>query len=316
MLAAFLFVPLACVRNWLAGFADLQAERPLVPLTTRTSVPWGLVDLAVILVVVAVITGGGVALGSKAMGIEAPTGEDATVGSGGGEQLLPAEQARVFFAFGTSTLIATAVSFGWLWLRYMTLPGFDRSQLWEDVVLGVRWFTMLIVPVVLLQVILTQWMPTEHPLIQLLRETENVAFLPVAAYAAVITAPIFEEAFFRLFLQGWLEKLQLNLQRIKLGGSSKADNDAVIFGGDLSTGAEDATLQRSTLWTPILVTSALFALAHLGHGPDGIPLFFLAIGLGYLYQRTGRIQACIVVHMLVNALGILQLWVAVRQPQP
>ena len=70
---------------------------------------------------------------------------------------------------------------------------------------------------------------------------------------------------------------------------------------------------RKVIWIPILVSSALFSLAHYSHGPDWIPLFFLALGLGYLFQRTRRIQPCIIVHMLVNALGILQLWSAVRQ---
>ena len=39
----------------------------------------------------------------------------------------------------------------------------------------------------------------------MLKASKDVSFLPVAAYAAVIAAPLFEESFFRLFLQGWLE---------------------------------------------------------------------------------------------------------------
>ena len=48
----------------------------------------------------------------------------------------------------------------------------------------------------------------------------------------------------------------------------------------------------------------LFALAHLGQGANPISLFFLAIGLGYLYQRTHRIVPCIMVHMLFNAFSM------------
>ena len=65
---------------------------------------------------------------------------------------------------------------------------------------------------------------------------------------------------------------------------------------------------QPTLWKPILFSSGMFALAHWSHGPDWIPLFFLAIGLGYLYQRTGRILPTMVVHVLVNSLAIVQLW--------
>ena len=58
---------------------------------------------------------------------------------------------------------------------------------------------------------------------------------------------------------------------------------------------------------PIVVSAAVFALLHWGHGPDPIPLFFLAAGLGYLYQRTHRIVPCIVVHFLVNSLSMVAL---------
>ena len=45
---------------------------------------------------------------------------------------------------------------------------------------------------------------------------------------------------------------------------------------------------------------------HLGQGAAPIPLFILAVGLGLLYQRTGRIVPCIIVHMLLNA---MTLWI-------
>lgn len=65
-------------------------------------------------------------------------------------------------------------------------------------------------------------------------------------------------------------------------------------------------------WWPILVSSLFFALAHLSHGPDLVALFVLAMGLGYLYQRTHRIIPCIVIHFLVNSLSMVQLWFLVH----
>jgi membrane protease YdiL (CAAX protease family) len=46
---------------------------------------------------------------------------------------------------------------------------------------------------------------------------------------------------------------------------------------------------------------------HASHGPDPVPLFVLALGLGYLYQRTHRLLPCVVVHLLLNlcSLGAL-----------
>jgi membrane protease YdiL (CAAX protease family) len=59
---------------------------------------------------------------------------------------------------------------------------------------------------------------------------------------------------------------------------------------------------------PILVSSLFFALAHFGYGPEPVPLFFLAIALGYVYQRTHRILPSIVTHALFNAFAMFILW--------
>jgi membrane protease YdiL (CAAX protease family) len=67
---------------------------------------------------------------------------------------------------------------------------------------------------------------------------------------------------------------------------------------------------------PILGSASLFALAHLGHGPDLIPLFFLAAGMGYLYRRTNRIVPGLVVHFLLNLVSMLLLITAIYSGQP
>lgn len=60
-------------------------------------------------------------------------------------------------------------------------------------------------------------------------------------------------------------------------------------------------------WLPIGISSLLFATAHVGHGPDPIALFFLALILGYVYHRTHRILPCIIIHFLFNGLSLLAL---------
>ena len=59
---------------------------------------------------------------------------------------------------------------------------------------------------------------------------------------------------------------------------------------------------------PIAISSTLFALLHLGHGFDPVPLWVLAVGLGLIYQRTHRILPCVVLHMVFNAFGLAMLW--------
>jgi membrane protease YdiL (CAAX protease family) len=66
---------------------------------------------------------------------------------------------------------------------------------------------------------------------------------------------------------------------------------------------------RPRYW-PIFVSSAIFAAVHLGHGYAPIPLFFLSLGLGYLYQQTHRVVPCIVVHLLLNASSMAALWLS------
>ena len=52
------------------------------------------------------------------------------------------------------------------------------------------------------------------------------------------------------------------------------------------------------------MSATLFAALHASHGPDPIPLFMLAVGLGYLYQRTHRILPCVTVHFLLNSVTL------------
>ncbi|PHS12995.1 MAG: hypothetical protein COA78_07515 [Blastopirellula sp.] len=80
--------------------------------------------------------------------------------------------------------------------------------------------------------------------------------------------------------------------------------------------AADPSPVLSPWWPlPIFISSALFAAMHIGHGPAPIPLFFLALVLGYLYQRTRRLTACLVVHFLVNAQAMCLLFLQIVFPE-
>ena len=63
---------------------------------------------------------------------------------------------------------------------------------------------------------------------------------------------------------------------------------------------------------PVLVLQlALMLLVKrtgVDYAPDPIPLFFLALVLGYLYRRTHRLAPSLVLHMAFNATSIALLF--------
>jgi membrane protease YdiL (CAAX protease family) len=65
----------------------------------------------------------------------------------------------------------------------------------------------------------------------------------------------------------------------------------------------------------LLVQGALnFAIkkADIAIAPDPIPLFFLALALGYLYRRTHRLAPSVILHMAFNATSVLSFFLVDR----
>jgi membrane protease YdiL (CAAX protease family) len=67
---------------------------------------------------------------------------------------------------------------------------------------------------------------------------------------------------------------------------------------------------------PVLLTSVLFAAVHLPQWPAPIAIFFLSVGLGVVYQRTGSLIASFVMHALFNGFSTLVLFQAVLLGRP
>lgn len=59
-------------------------------------------------------------------------------------------------------------------------------------------------------------------------------------------------------------------------------------------------------WLAVLMASAFFALMHQPAWQDVVPLFALAIAMGYNYERTGRLLSAILIHALFNAVMLWQ----------
>ena len=65
-----------------------------------------------------------------------------------------------------------------------------------------------------------------------------------------------------------------------------------------------------------MLTSAFFALAHYDQMPAPIPIFVLALVLGWLYEVTGSLVASAVLHTLFNGFNTtLMVYVLLTNPQ-
>jgi len=351
---------------WVLAIGRCARGEPLYRFQPRQAVPWGLVDLAVVAVI---------SLGFGSIAVLAVQAFRGIAPGTPFAKLEPDDMAAVMLASSTASIAVFAAVLAWLVIRVGAKAsdlGIDPKKADTDVALGMLAYVMLVVPVFAIQLTLNELLPTdqEHPLMTMLKDEPSPWFLLIGGFVAVVVAPIAEEYFFRVILQGWLENLANrcgDVTYLLMGGrrarptqpqteappqdpilaepwdqdSPAARDDAVSNTRALPEGeffALSEPLERiespysppaelpapaaepipvptdamkPALW-PILLASAVFAALHIGHGHAPIPLFFLAVGLGYLYQRTHRVLPCIIVHMALNASSLLLLWTVVR----
>ncbi len=145
----------------------------------------------------------------------------------------------------------------------------DR-RLWQ-LTRGIGGF-VVIAPLVWLGMLVSQWIVPaslrhEHDLLQFLR-IASPAWTALTILSATILAPLAEEIFFRGLLQSLLRRY----------------------------------FHRP--WPAIVVTSVLFASVHVPNYQDLLPLVIFSIGLGYNYERCGRLWPSILMHACLNASAI------------
>jgi membrane protease YdiL (CAAX protease family) len=134
----------------------------------------------------------------------------------------------------------------------------------------------VVMPVALLWMVLLRGLGQGHGPQELVRLTVDPATPAwtvglVAAYGVVV-APVVEETLFRGLLYPAI--------RSAAGGG------------------------RRGVWTGVLVTAALFAAVHQDVGAL-VPLFVLAIVLGFVFENTNSLAGVIVAHGLFNAGSLL-----------
>lgn len=131
----------------------------------------------------------------------------------------------------------------------------------------------------------------------------------------------------------WLIATAANLVQVRLFGPHPqsvivtvgAHTGAVAFALDFASGAVVAPFAEELFYRGLLfqglaqrapfavaasISALLFALAH-GLGVV-IPIFFLGLGLAYVYRRTGTLWASVTTHALVNAVSVLLIYTLPR----
>jgi membrane protease YdiL (CAAX protease family) len=198
-----------------------------------------------------------------------------------------------------------------------TLPeiGLDLRYFSEDVYTGLAAFLAAAPIVYGVQLILVEvvGIKYEHPLIDAVKEAPSALMLTVATVSAVVVAPVVEEFLFRVVLQGWLEKMELRL--VNQPPPTEPAAEPIVYldhpGIPIYTDVPPVPADARGLFglplgaIPILLSSTLFALVHWGQGAAPIPLFVLALVLGYVYQRTHRLIPSMTVHMALNGVSMI-----------
>ena len=302
---------LACLASWFQLLRRREPNQPLLALDPRPAVPWGLGHLLAALVLLTLfetvavfLTGSG---RDPAGGLtDRPSGNDPPAASA--RQAPPQATAVALtpadlWATAGARLAMLTASIVLIIVTVRASPadlGVRRAALRADLRLGCRVFLMFGPPAYLIQMFLTVWRPESHPIIESLRAAPDPQLMIASVASAVVAAPLQEEFLWRLLFQGWLEKL------------ARATSDPIeLMVGRSRRSSTVAPDQAVATW-PILVSSFVFALLHLNHGPAAVALFFFATGLGWVYQRTHRILPCITAHLLLNGCSLSLLFLEIR----
>lgn len=310
---------LQVVLRWLRG-------EPLVPRSPRQEVPWGLLDLAaavfmlltstVIMVAIfgrlagisplesepsalqepaAAARGSAIANDATAAAIRRTIPERILIGSIFAESLV--KLAIMLAAIALTTLRTGATKSDWGW---------NPQHLQADVVLGLKAFALIMPPVMGLHAAVLHFFPSpKHPLLENLLVSPSLGLYGAALFGAVLIAPLVEEWAFRVLLQGWLEKVaaRRNTWEQLISGESAPVPAASEF-AESEAKLEEPPQPSPPPW-PVIVSALFFAGVH--QWPDQLPLFFLAMGLGYLYRQTHRILPSMVVHFCLNSVTMLSM---------
>lgn len=332
--ALMILVLAGCPAIWLRAAARRAEGLPLIAYEPRRPVPWTflhVVGLTLCHVGLQLLLGS-----TLARAMEAPASQpllQQLLGDAAQSQQLR-DMAGILLANAAASVLMVALGIALLtMLASADLRDLGLIGRAGDIPLGVAAYLALCAPVVAVQALMQLFFPKKHLIMQALDESPSLPMLVLATVAAVFIAPLVEEFLFRGVLQGWLEAVW---PRPRRNGAFElptlaADDAAALLADDASRmhpegratlaelvdrqealatdAAQHQSAPPSPPLGPVLVSSLVFAAVH--GWPDCVALFFFALGLGYLYQRTHRLWPSVVLHMCLNAGTMLLLWTSV-----
>jgi membrane protease YdiL (CAAX protease family) len=175
---------------------------------------------------------------------------------------------------------------------------------------------------------------SEHPLTKLAQERALPAELVLIVFAAVVVAPVLEELLFRGVTQRWAARhpwgglatmagallFSLFFASERMGRALKSSEGPLEWPALLQAFAPSLfvlAMVPGFLWvcrkarTPfgpaLYGTSLFFATMHSSVWPSPVPLFVLALALGWLAERTQSLVGPMVLHGLFNGVACVQL---------
>jgi membrane protease YdiL (CAAX protease family) len=212
-------------------------------------------------------------------------------------------------------------------LRYAAgaLPyqvGFTLQRPVKDLLAGyLVWLVVTPICLLVFYALLHVEKSEDHPIKKLLAKEADVAIWITLAVSVLILAPLVEEVLFRGVIQPWM------VQEPALADLTMliAIVTWIIYGAGLHSiwplvclaAAAPGYLAFEWLtrrWLPrpgaaraIFATSLLFAAIHYQVWPSPIPLFFFALGAGYLSYRTQSLMGPIFLHACFNLVSYVDL---------
>ncbi|RPI62735.1 MAG: CPBP family intramembrane metalloprotease [Planctomycetaceae bacterium] len=145
--------------------------------------------------------------------------------------------------------------------------GLSCRHWFYDTLRGVAGLLIVYPACIGLLTLMALFMPLEkHIMLQAL--SLSFPWKTASVFSAVVLAPITEEIFFRGMIQ--------SMFRQYLGRP----------------------------WLAVVCTAALFGAAHYSLPATILPLALLGVAMGYVYERTGRLLAPIIMHILFNGISV------------